>query len=507
MKTGSLRSLRSFLRSPAAALDRLSASRRGIDLALWAAPPIISLAVYWQGLFCELQQDDFAWLGLRAQIRGLADWPRALFEPMAQGTVRPLSERLFFIVYSGLFGTWALPYRLTAFLVQTLNLLLLNAVGRRLTGSAAAGCFAALLWTANPSLAVPMSWSSSFNQIACACCILGAFHFLLRFAAGGRKRDLRLQWALYLIGFGVLELIIVYPALAAAYAALCAPKLLRRTLPLWLPAGAYAALRAAFAGGGPAGPYAPDLSISSLVDALVDFWGRALGPAQLHLVSGVEPWFGPAGTLLLTAALAGFAWTLRRRGRKGGLFLLAWFVIAIAPYLPLGGHRMDYYPFLASAGIALLASWGLQTALNRSAPTAAAAFALVCVYLLSALPVGRAQMFYHYVRGQRVKPFVEGVVETRRRHPRKTIYLAGVDEPLFWGAVYDRSFRLWNVRDVYLLPDGGGNGSGRYRAERPRFEQTPREEEEALVLRLDGAALNDVTREYRKPVPSPDRGQ
>ena len=489
MKTGSLRSL---LLTPAATVDRLSATRRGIDVALWAAPPLIGLAVYWQGLFCELQQDDFAWLGLRERIRSLPDLLRALFEPLAQGTVRPVSERLFFIVYSGLFGTWAFPYRLTAFLVQTLNLLLLNAVGRRLTGSAAAGCCAALLWTANSALAVPMSWSSAFNQILCACCIFGAFYFLLRFETNGRKRDWRMQWGLYLFGFGALELNVVYPALATAYAALCAPPLRRRTLPLWLPALAYAALHRTFAGSNPAGPYALDFGAASMADVLLNFWGRALGPAQLRRVFELEPWFGLAGTVLLTAALIGFAWALCRAGRRSGLFLLAWFVIAIAPYLPLDNHRMDYYPFLASAGISLLAGWGLQTALNRNARTTAAAGALVCLYLVSALPIGRAQMFYYYARGQRVKPLVAGVVETRRLHPDKTIYLAGVDEPLFWGAVYDRPFRLWNVRGVYLLPDAGDGGGERYRSERPRFERAPQEAEEAIVLRLDGARLEAI---------------
>ena len=65
---------------------------------------------------------------------------------------------------------------------------------------------------------------------------------------------------------------------------------------------------------------------------------------------------------------------------------------------------MNYYPFLASAGIALLAGPGdCKRALNRNARTAAAAGALVCLYLVSALPIGRAQMFYYYARGQRVK--------------------------------------------------------------------------------------------------------
>ena len=129
-----------------------------------------------------------------------------------------------------------------------------------------------------------MSWSSAFNQILCACCIFGAFYFLLRFETNGRKRDWRIQWGLYLFGFGALELNVVYPALAGAYAALCAPALLRRTLPLWLPALVYATLHRTFAGSNPAGPYALDFSAASMADVFLNFWGRALGPAQLRRV-------------------------------------------------------------------------------------------------------------------------------------------------------------------------------------------------------------------------------
>ena len=442
-----------------------------------------------------MQQDDFAWLGLRERIRSLPDLLRALFEPLAQGTVRPVSERLFFIVYSGLFGTWAFPYRLTAFLVQTLNLLLLNAVGRRLTGSAAAGCCAALLWTANSALAVPMSWSSAFNQILCACCIFGAFYFLLRFETNGRKRDWRIQWGLYLFGFGALELNVVYPALATAYAALCAPPLRRRTLPLWLPALVYADAASNLRRLEPRGGRMRSTSALLRWPTFCSISGAALSARRNSVrVFELEPWVRPRRDRPADrAALIGFAWGVvpRRPQERAVSARLVRHSDRPVPATrqPPDGLLPVFWP---PPGFPLLAGWGLQTALNRNARTAAAAGALVCLYLVSALPIGRAQMFYYYARGQRVKPLVAGVVETRRLHPDKTIYLAGVDEPLFWGAVYDRPFRLWNVRDVYLLPDAGDGGGERYRLGEARFERAPQEAEEAIVLRLDGARLEAV---------------
>ena len=480
-------------------LDSPSAMRRGVNAALWAAPLLISFFVYRQGLFCELQQDDYAWLGLHLEVNSLADWPRVLFEPRAQGTVRPISERLFFILYSILFGLWAFPYRLTVFAVQALNLILLNAIGRRLTGSAAAGCLAALAWTANPALAVPMSWTSAFNQVLCAFCVFGAFYFLLRFAQSGRAGDWRAQWLLYLLGFGALELNVVYPVLASAYAALCAPRLWRRTLLLWLPALGYVALHRTFVSPSLEGPYALYFGVS-MIDVFIEHWVRTLGPSQIGLLFPVGPWFGPLGSLVLTTALAGFALGQARQGRRQGLFLLLWFVIAIAPYLPLRDHRLNYYPFLASAGLSLLAGWGLYAGWARSKRAGMFASVTALLYLVSALPIGRAQMFYYYARGQRVKPLVEGVVEVRRRHPEKTIFISEVDEPLFWGAIYDQPFRLWGVKGVFLVPGAFDEGTARYRSERPRFERVIEparaKANQLIVLRLEGVELKDVTKDW-----------
>jgi hypothetical protein len=110
-----------------------------------AAVPIVAcLLVFRLGLWCWFQQDDFSWLSL--EIHGPSDFWRVLFEPRAQGTIRPLSERLFFLVFRKLFVLNAFPYRAFVFLTQGVNLLLLWAIARRLTTCRAAAVLAPLVW-------------------------------------------------------------------------------------------------------------------------------------------------------------------------------------------------------------------------------------------------------------------------------------------------------------------------------------------------------------------------
>src|SRR5262249_48143952 len=107
--------------------------------ASWALPPLFCLIFYWYGLKCWFRQDDFAWLGLTAQVHSFRDLCHALFAPLAQGTIRPLSERAFFMGLYTLFGLDALPFRIVVFLTQIANLTLIRIVTERVTGSAAAG--------------------------------------------------------------------------------------------------------------------------------------------------------------------------------------------------------------------------------------------------------------------------------------------------------------------------------------------------------------------------------
>ena len=110
---------------------------------------------------------DFAWLGLSATVHNWGDFWRAMFMPLAQGTIRPWSERAFFMGFYSLFGLDALPFRIFVFLTQIANLTLIRAVGERLTGSPAAGFWAAMLWISNTAMIPVMTWSSVYNQALC----------------------------------------------------------------------------------------------------------------------------------------------------------------------------------------------------------------------------------------------------------------------------------------------------------------------------------------------------
>ena len=199
----------------------------------WTCPPLFCLALYWYGIKAWFQADDFAWLGIHYAIYDVPTFFRAMFAPMAQGTIRPFSERLFFLIFERIYGVDALPFRIFVFLTQFLNLALLAAITVRITGSRMAGFLAAVFWTANSALAVSLTWSSSYNQVQCASFMLGAFYCLLRYIETGRARWNIAQWVLFVLGFGALEINIVYPAIAAAYTLFCARRAFLKTLPLF----------------------------------------------------------------------------------------------------------------------------------------------------------------------------------------------------------------------------------------------------------------------------------
>ena len=206
---------------------------RGI--AYYAIPMLFCTAVHWLALKTWFYGDDFAWLGLGLRIHSAHDLLVVLFRPEAQGTIRTLSERLFFLIFSSAFGLAAPPFRIWVLMTQFANIALLIQIARRLTGSSAAGFLAGVLWTANAGLALALSWTSAYNEIACAFCMLLAFRLFLLHIDTGKRKYWIWQWIVFLLGFGALELNVVYPALAAGYALFCARGYLRKTLYLFVP--------------------------------------------------------------------------------------------------------------------------------------------------------------------------------------------------------------------------------------------------------------------------------
>ena len=97
----------------------------------WTCPALFCLALYWYGLKAWFQADDFAWLGIHYSVVDLPSFLQAMFSPMAQGTIRPFSERIFFLALERTYGMDALPFRIVVFLTQFLNLMLLAAITSR----------------------------------------------------------------------------------------------------------------------------------------------------------------------------------------------------------------------------------------------------------------------------------------------------------------------------------------------------------------------------------------
>ncbi|MEP6717354.1 MAG: hypothetical protein ABJC09_17420, partial [Terriglobia bacterium] len=153
---------------------------------LWLAAPVVFLLVlYQEGLRTWFVADDFAWLGLLRQVHSFRDLLRALFEPAAQGTIRPWSERGFFLLFESLFGLDPLPFRVMVFATMAANLWLLGWIMRMITGSRLAGLVAQICWVASASLATIMSWTSAYNEALCAFFLLLALALFCRFAEKG----------------------------------------------------------------------------------------------------------------------------------------------------------------------------------------------------------------------------------------------------------------------------------------------------------------------------------
>lgn len=475
--------------------------RRLRAAAYWAAPSLFCLVLYWPGLRTWFQADDFAWLSLRLHIYNGHDLLRALFVPMAQGTIRPWSERAFFIVFGSLFGIDALPFHIWIFLTQFASLVLLSSIAWRITGSRLAGFLAPVLWTANSALAVVLSWASAYNQVLCGFFLLAAFWCLLRHIETGRRRFEILEWVLFVLGLGALEIQVVFPALAFVYCLLYAPAYLRRTAPLFAVSAAFIVAHRVAAPEQAAGPYALHFD-SSIPGTLWNYWIRTLVP-----LSSPRQWACGLGWILaaiFTLALFGFTlWMARRRDRRP-LFFISWFIITIAPVLPLRDHVSDYYLTIPAIGVAMLGAYAASLALACGPAWRLPAAGLAVAYLWVMIPEARIVSRWYFERGRGIETMVRGVARAHQLHPGKAILLAGVTDHLFWASITHHCFRIVNVRDVYLTPESASQIAPR-RGLSPVSDYTlaatpakrALDQDKVVVYAVGGPRLQNITSIYK----------
>jgi hypothetical protein len=476
--------------------------------AWWTVPSLVCLLIHWQGFTAWFSADDFAWLSSFNTVHSFHDLLVALFIPRAQGTIRFLSERAFFMIGYGLFGLDSLPFRIVIFATQFAALALVALAGAKLTGSRAAGFCAALLWTINSATVQPLAWACVYNEVMCAFFLLLAFYFLLRYIDAGdgnpsARRFKIWEWIVFLLGFGALELNVVYPVLAGAYTLLCARKFFRGTLPMLGVSIGYTAVHTLVAPIPATGGYAMHFG-SSMLRTLAIYWTWSIGPAFLETSRHIAWWMLIAGIAAVSAGLLAFFALRLRAGQRVALFCVAWYLVTLAPMLPLRDHVTEYYPYIPVIGLAWLGGWGLVEAWRRGPGGRAAAVALAALYAALVLPrTVRASEWNHHL-AERARDLVEGVARAHELHPGKAILLYGADDEQFLSAVRDKPFSLIGMNSVYLAP-----GSEKQIAEpanwgrvedyilAPGIVARALDLGELQVYDVRGSVLRNITTDYR----------
>ncbi len=504
--------------APSPASPRGSLQSRLLRLAVLLSPVVFLLWLYREGLDIWFMQDDFAWLGLLRQVHSPSDVIRVLFEPAAQGTIRPWSERGFFLLFEYLFGLDSFPFRVTAFATAAADILLIGWIIRRLTGSMVAGAVAGICWAANASLVVAMTWSSAWNELLCPCFLLTALVLFIRFVETGRAVFWWWQLVVFLLGFGVLEINVVYPAIAISWVLFVVQAERRRFLlsqiPLCVLSVIYFGIHRAVAPLQTSGAYALHFDTEilktlalyakwSLVPADWVAWKHSVLSGRLILASGV------VGILALLVV------ELRRR-RTVILFFAAWFLATLAPLLPLSGHRSDYYLTIPVIAVGMLAGWSVGCALDdKNTAVSRRAWqtvSVICVgvYLVGMVPVARTATAWWWVRAESVRSLVLGVEAAHRTHPDAVIVLDGVNTELFNNAIGHSPFYPLGLDKVYLTPGSAAKieavpDLAEFRDVEldPVVLQHALTTNRAVIYSIAGDHLRNITESYKRSAPDP----
>lgn len=411
------------------------------------APIVLCTVVYWNGIWVWFQQDDFAWLSLYSRITKPIDLPAALLQPAAQGTIRPLSERLFFTGMYAVWGLEAVPYRCVVFLTHYTGLVLFVIAISRISGSMWAGTAAAVLWCSNSVLSWPLSWTAAYNQILCATVFLLCLYCLQRFCETRERRYERLHWLVFLAGFGVLETNAVYPLVAVAFTVLFSPQDVQRCARMIPASMVFSIVHFFVAPKSSAGTYGIAVDYR-LPTTLLTYYRNAFLPDAGRAILGWETfeWSRSTGAFLGTTMIM---LCIARRDRLA-IFGLVWFVVSLGPYVVIPNHISEYYLTVPTIGLAISLSRTIVQAPRWFSAGSAVALLLWC----------STSWFiaWHWTAKSRhdsevIQTVVLGTEQILRSHPDKIVFLSGITDTVFWSGMYDRPFKLIGASNrVFISP-------------------------------------------------------
>lgn len=409
-------------------------------------PAGLCLAVYWRGLLAWFAGDDFLWLFQSRRYDDGTPLSEILFRPTVHGTWRPFSERLFLFGFERLFGSNAFPARLWVMATQFANFALLVALARRVFGDPRPGASIAAFWISNGVLATVMCWTSSYMQLLTAFCFLAALLLWARHLDTGRRRFYAAQWAVFLFGFGVMETIVVYPALATALALSLGYRPWKRLAALWAGSVAFYAAHTLFvpkqAG---AGVYAMKLDPAAMAHTALFYARHLLAPRPF--VDLTAAWGG-----LLAALVVGYlAWAAWRRRPEPWLGAV-WLAATLAPYLLLSNQTQVYYLTLPALGFAWLLAGALYEIWTRGERWRAAAPLLAAVTCLVWVPGALRETREWFQKTDDGRTLYTALQTLRRDHPQDALVVVNARPELFWYEYGDNPLRWLKLDRVYFNP-------------------------------------------------------
>jgi hypothetical protein len=159
-----------------------------------------------------------------------------------------------------------------------------------------------------------------------------------------------------------------------------------------------------------------------------------------------------ASRKILLPVLSAFTlWRLWRRD-TAALFCIGWFLLWLAPVLPLPNHISEYYLAAPLAGLAWLGGWALVAAWRSGRATGLIAAGCLTLYLANALPAIREESAWYRERTSRMRLAFRGMEEAAYEHPGAAAIFNGVDNDLFQTGFQDNPYRLAGLSGGYLAP-------------------------------------------------------
>jgi hypothetical protein len=269
---------------------------------------------------------------------------------------RPFGMLVYWIFWRA-FGLTPLPYHTFAWILHTVNVLLLYVLLSRIIGSKYGAALGALIFSFRSNFAdIYWSFGTVFELLAC----LFVFLAILIYAGEFSYSRLLIVAVLYLLAIKSKEMAITLPAILVLYDLCIRKEKFDRKRLAWyavlgMCAVAWSYVRFLSMGSGsPTNPYYMDFSVITL--------GRGYGWYFDHLY-GLRLRWGAwiSGFVFISLALA-------YAREKHGLFFLGYIFITLLPVVFLVNHRYEFFwyiPFFGIAGLVALVTAGIEKQLKR----------------------------------------------------------------------------------------------------------------------------------------------